>query len=114
VVLNKLNILSINNECIPNTINVITTNEESIIMYVEMNYDTFMKFLDMDENFMEYNKNTLYILRKGDFLDIKNIFASINGYQCNVGRGGSQKAHILSPLDLTTISLFFEHGRYPT
>jgi hypothetical protein len=38
--------------------------------------------------------------RDGNFLDIKNIFASINGYKTNIGRGGSQKAHILSPMDL--------------
>lgn len=98
--INKLNIISINNECKPNTINIIRTNEDSLIMYIEMDSDTFIRFINMDDHFMEYNKNTLYILRKGDFLDIKNIFASINGYQCNVGRGGSQKAHILSPLDL--------------
>jgi hypothetical protein len=33
-------------------------------------------------------------------IDIKNIFASINGYKTNIGRGGSQKAHILSPMDI--------------
>jgi hypothetical protein len=98
--INKLNIISINNECKPNTINVIRTNEDSLIMYIEMNFDTFIRFLNMDDHFMEYNKNTLYILRNGDFLDIKNLFSSISGYQCNIGRGGSQKAHILSPLDL--------------
>jgi hypothetical protein len=38
-------------------------------------------------------------LRNGSFLDIKNLFAKINGYEVNVGRGGSQKAHALSPLD---------------
>jgi hypothetical protein len=98
--IDKLNIISINNECKPNVMNMIRTNEDSLIMFVEMNTDTFMKFINIDDNFMQYNKNTLYILRNGDFLDIKNIFASIGGYQCNVGRGGSQKAHILSPLDL--------------
>jgi len=98
--INKLNIISINNECKSNTINIIRTNEESLIMYVEMNYDTFITFLNMDDHFMEYNKNTLYIVRNGDFIDIKNIFASIGGRQCNIGRGGSQKSHILSPLDL--------------
>jgi hypothetical protein len=98
--IDKLNVISINNECKPNVMNMIRTNEDSLIMFVEMNSDTFMKFLNIDDNFMQYNKNTLYILRNGDFLDIKNIFASIGGYPCNVGRGGSQKAHILSPLDL--------------
>jgi hypothetical protein len=98
--INKLNIISINIECKPDTINIVRTNEESLVMYIEMDSDTFIRFLNMDDHFMEYNNNTLYILRYGDFIDIKNIFASISGYQCNIGRGGSQKAHILSPLDL--------------
>jgi hypothetical protein len=42
----------------------------------------------LDENFMEYNKNTLYILINGDFLDIKNLFATIRNKDVNVGRGG--------------------------
>jgi hypothetical protein len=32
-------------------------------------------------------------------LDIKNLFARIQNRNVNVGRGGSQKAHALSPLD---------------
>jgi hypothetical protein len=69
-------------------------------MYFEMNSDVFKQVaLDID-NFSEYNKTSLYILRDGSYLDIKNIFASINGYETNLGRGGSQKAHILSPMDL--------------
>lgn len=32
-------------------------------------------------------------------MDIKNLFVNINGNQNIVGRGGGQKAHILSPLD---------------
>jgi hypothetical protein len=33
-------------------------------------------------------------------LDIKNIFALVNGLEYNVGKGGSQKQQGLSPLDL--------------
>jgi hypothetical protein len=32
-------------------------------------------------------------------MDIKNLFAKIQNRNVNVGRGGSQKAHALSPLD---------------
>jgi hypothetical protein len=32
-------------------------------------------------------------------IDIKNLFAKINNKDVNVGRGGSQKANALSPLD---------------
>lgn len=41
----------------------------------------------------------MYILRNGGFIDVKKLFVNINGYQVNVGRGGAQKTHILSPLD---------------
>lgn len=49
-----------------------------------MNSDTFMRFVNTDDNFMEYNKNTLYILRNGDFIDIKNIFASISSCRTSI------------------------------
>ncbi len=41
----------------------------------------------------------MYIIRDGNFLDIKNLFATINNCNVNLGRG-SQKSHMLSPLDL--------------
>jgi len=96
----KLNIFSINNNMESNTINSIKSEKGSKLLYIEMNYAQFIKFINSEGNFLEYNKNSLYILRDGNFLDIKNLFANVNGYQINVGRGGSQKAHILSPLDL--------------
>lgn len=66
-----------------------------------MNIEEFMKLINSENiNFLEYNKKSLYILRKGNFLDIKNIFSNINKCRVNLGRGGSQKAHILSPLDI--------------
>ena len=49
--------------------------------------------------FLVYNKYTLYIFKEGSYLDIKNIFSKINGFDTNIGRGGSQKAYIISPLD---------------
>ena len=48
---------------------------------------------------MDYYKNSLFIVRGGNFIDIKNLFAVIENQTVNVGRGGSQKAHGLSPLD---------------
>ena len=49
---------------------------------------------------MDFNKDSLFIVRGGNWIDIKNLFATINNQNVNVGRGGSQKAHALSPLDL--------------
>lgn len=96
--LNKLQIFAINNS-LSNTINTIRTNKGAKVLYVEMGYKQFISFLNSDGKFLEYNKNSLYILRDGNFLDMKNIFANIEGYPANLGRGGSQKSHILSPLE---------------
>jgi len=92
-----LNIFSIDNQCQYYTIKSV---KGAKINYAEMSYDMFMKCINSDIDFFEYNKNSLYILRGGNFLDIKNLFTSINGFKFNIGRGGSQKAHVLSPLDL--------------
>jgi len=93
----ELNIFSINNQC---EHSVIKSVKGAKILYTEMSDDLFKKFLNSDVDFSKYNRNSLYILRSGDFLDIKNLFTSINGFNINIGRGGSQKAHVLSPLDL--------------
>jgi hypothetical protein len=66
--------------------------------------DKFVDFLNVkSNNFMDYNKDSLYILRGGNFLDIKNLFAAIGDDCVNIGRGGSQKAHMLSPEVLANI-----------
>jgi len=94
-----LNIFSISNSDIETSL--FTTDKGSYIRYVDINKERFIEFINHeDQNFLNYNKNSLYILRGGNFLDIKNTFSSINNCQINVGRGGSQKAHIISPLDL--------------
>jgi hypothetical protein len=108
--INKLNIININNECKPNTINIIRTNEESLIMYIEMNYETFMYFINIHDNFMKYNKNTLYILRNGYFIGIKNIFASIGSCRTSIHsfiyllRGGYLTTFMLAMLNKLEIS----------
>jgi len=92
----ELNIFSINNQCEPNTIK---SEKGAKIIYYEMTNDMLKKLLNSDIDFFDYNRNSLYILRGGNFLDIKNLFVSINQCRFNIGRGGSQKAHVLSPLD---------------
>lgn len=96
----KLNIFCINGELDNETINYVDINNNSYVKYVEMNLKNFLIFLNSDQDFWEYNKDTLYIIKDGSFLDIKNIFCTINNNRFNLGRGGSQKAHGLSPLDL--------------
>jgi hypothetical protein len=97
----KLNILSVNNKLSSSIIHEAITNKGCYITYTELNAENFIKYLNTkSSNFLDHNKDNLYIIRKTNFLGIKNLFATINNCQVNLGRGGSQKAHILSPLDL--------------
>jgi hypothetical protein len=98
--LDTLNIFSINIGYEFNTIDAIRTDKGSLINYFDIGSDKFIKFINSNDNFLEYNKNSLYILRNGNFLDIKNIFSIVSGHKVNIGIGRSQKSHILSPLDL--------------
>jgi hypothetical protein len=98
--IDKLNIFSIN-KYLDIKLDIHTTNKGCELKYIEINSDEFVKFLNHENgDFLDYNKNSLYIVRGGDFIDVKNIFAIVNNCRANIGRGGSQKAHILSPLDL--------------
>ena len=103
-------IFSIYNDYDSNSVDAFSCSIGSKIIYYDVSADKFINLINSKANFLEYNQHSLYILRKGHFLDIKNIFASISGYNVNIGRGGSQKAHILSPLDLRlssyTLALF--------
>ena len=96
--IDKINIFSIHNELESKSINTVISNKGSKTTYIEMNTNTFITFLNEGDNFLEYNKDSLYIFRKGNFLNIKNIFTTINGCNVNLGRGSSQKSHGLSPI----------------
>lgn len=94
----ELNIFSIDSQL--EKMKLVKKDNGSNITYVEMRSEHFIKLLnDGKTNFSDYNRYSLYILRNGNFLGIKTLFAKINGCEVNVGRGGSQKAHALSPLD---------------
>jgi hypothetical protein len=96
----KINIFSIDNRLNMETITYANFNKGCEVKYTEMNSVNFTYFLNGEDNFLDYNRDSLYILRNGNYLDIKNIFSIINRRKINLGRGGSQKAHALSPLDL--------------
>jgi hypothetical protein len=53
----------------------------------------------MEENLLTYNRETLYILINGEYKAVKNTFTKINDCKVNIGRGDSQKANNISPLD---------------
>lgn len=99
--IDKLNIIAINPLGTLEKINYIKIKEPSIVKYLEVNANDFVSYLNNPSyNFLDYNKYTLYIIKEGSYMDIKSIFTKINGFDTNIGRGGSQKAHMISPLDL--------------
>ena len=99
--IDKLNIIAIYPLDTLEKINYINIKEPSNIKYLEVGADDFTSYLNNPSyDFLNYNKNTLYIIKEGNYIDIKNIFSKINGYKTNIIRGGSQKSHIMSPLDL--------------
>lgn len=95
----KLQIFSINNS------NSTTINKIGVkgydLLYLDINKELFINQIlnSNHRKFIEYNNTSLYILRDGNFLDIKNLFAKVDGYQTNIGRGGSQRSHVISPLE---------------
>ena len=95
----KLNIFSIYGNVNTETTTVFS-NKDSNVKYIVINYDNFVGLLNHENcNFLEFNQVSLFIARGGNWMDIKNLFARIQNKDVNVGRGGSQKAHALSPLD---------------
>lgn len=96
----KLSIISI--DTIENLDEMETINIEgpSPIVYVRIGINKYLEFLNTSNTkFLEYNKDVLYILRCGDYSDLKEIYTKIEQHNVNLCRGGSQKAHIISPLD---------------
>jgi len=96
--INELNIYSISNTA--DKSRTYKIKEPSTVNYFEIGVKIFTKHLnDPKINFLEYNLNSLYILRNANYIEVKQIITKINGYNVNIARGASQKAHILSPLD---------------
>lgn len=78
--------------------------EYSEVTYIEMSKNQYKDMLMNSEDFMEYNKHCIYIFRDANFSDIKNIITNIYHSEINLGRGRSQKLHMLSPLDFRIAS----------
>lgn len=100
--LDKLHIYSISGCGILNGINTIQIKEPCLVNYIEIGIENFLKHLNSNNpnvDFMNYNKDSLYILRNGNYMDIKNFLTKIKGCNVSIGRGGGQKAHVVSPLD---------------
>ena len=97
----KLFIFVVNDNIDTNIINQVSTKNDTKVIYMEMNSENFRNFLnENDRNFLEYNKYSMFIIRNSRFMDIKNLFSSINNINVLIGIGRSQKSHGLSPLDI--------------
>jgi len=98
----RLNIFSIDNI---EGINKIVVKRPSEILFIELGSEEFVKFLNNpNENFLDYNKNSLYILRNSNYRDIKLLFNEINNHKVDIGRGAGQKSHIINPLEFRLYS----------
>ncbi len=71
------------------------------IVYVEIGICHFMVILNSDPlRHSIFNKRSLYILRNGYYFDIKYLLSYIGEGGINLGRGGNQRAHVMSTLVL--------------
>ena len=97
----KLNIVALYPLDVLENINYINIKEPSYVKYLEIGANDFITHCinNSSFNFLEYNNNTIYVIKEGSYIDAKNIFSKINDFDTNIGRGDSQKAHLLSPLD---------------
>ena len=96
----ELNIFSIHNRSDIPPHSFVYSDKGCLVKYMESRSDIFIKFINQENrDFRNYNKHSLFIVRGGDYISIKNMFNTINNQEVNLGRGGSQKAHMLSPLD---------------
>jgi hypothetical protein len=98
--IDKLNILSIDNKSdLDININQVTSDKNSKVTYTELNISNFVNFLNVKHtSFLDYNKHSLYIVRGGNFIDIKNLFSTINNCQTNLGRWRWSKSPSTQPL----------------
>lgn len=83
-------------------LNVVELEHPSKIKYIEVGLKFFIeKYLENPNNayFWEHNKNTLYIMRDSNYSDIKRVFTTIQSTKVSIIRGGSQKSHMVSPID---------------
>lgn len=72
------------------------------VKYIEIGIEYFLSnYLENKNNhaFWLYNNCSLYILRNGNFSDIKGLFTNIIGKEIEIVKGARQKSHVISPVD---------------
>ena len=82
----KLDIFSIDKNLDFN-IKSTVSNKGSDINYIEINTEQFVKLINKEHyKFLGNNPYCLYIIRDGNFLDIKKLFKFINSCPVDIGR----------------------------
>jgi hypothetical protein len=98
--IDTLHIYSIHSQGLKDNVDIKRIESPMKVNYIDLGVESFIRLLNSpNTDFLDYNKNSLYVLRKGNYIDVKNVLTKIQGYEVSVGRGGSQKAHMVSPLD---------------
>lgn len=98
--IDKLNIIIIYPNGILKDIKYTKIKEPSLVKHIEINIDNFIIYLNSPScNFLNHIKNNMYILKKGSYFNIKNIFIHINEFNINLGKDGNQKIYMLSTFD---------------
>lgn len=80
-------------------------NQNPNFYYIEISLKTFKRLLEnpfevFGKTFAELNKDSLFIFRNSNYISIKYQITKIEGIEVNLGRGGGQKSHLISPLEL--------------
>ncbi len=80
---------------------VLELEEPCKVVYMEIGIKFFMeRLLDNPDMISENITKILYILRDGNYSNLKELFTIIQEEKVNIVRGSSQKSHIVSPIDL--------------
>lgn len=99
--INRLVIFSIN---LTNQIHMekfVLNGDYTELVYIEIGVEQFIEYISENpKEFWDVNRDTLYVLRDGSYTDVKYILSQVGEFGLNLGRGGSQKSHIMSPLEL--------------
>lgn len=76
--------------------------ESCQIIYIRLGVISFIEnyLRNPNQDFWEYNKHTLYILRNADYSFIQKMFTSIHNTRIQIVRGNPRKSQILSPVDV--------------
>jgi len=72
------------------------------IIHIQVGVQYFLENIlknPINQDFWDFNKNTLFILKDGNYSDLKILFENIQGIKTKVVRGSSQKSHLVSPID---------------